>query len=71
MVHYSDKIALDIDSEVRSLVDECYHQAETLLKTHREQLDKLAEILKQREVLDGDTVQKIVGIKKNPRPENK
>jgi cell division protease FtsH len=63
--HYSDKIALDIDNEVRSLIDECYHRAETLLKGNREKLDKLATALREHEVLDGDAVQEIVGIKKD------
>jgi cell division protease FtsH len=69
--HYSDKIALDIDNEVRSMIDECYHRAETLLKDNREKLDKLAAALKEHEVLDGDMVQEIVGIKKDSAPENR
>ena len=69
--HYSEKIALDIDNEVRNLIDECYHQAESLLKDNREKLDKLAEALKKQEVLDGEEVKKIVGIEKAPRPENR
>ncbi len=68
--HYSEKIALDIDSEVRSLVDECYHRAESLLTDNRDKLDMLAEALKKREVLDGKEVQEIVGVKKVSRPEN-
>ena len=69
--HYSEKIALDIDSEVRSLIDECYHRAKSMLKDNREKLDKLAETLKKREVLDGEEVKEIVGIDKAPRPENR
>lgn len=69
--HYSEKTALDIDSEVRSLVDECYHRAKSLLKNNREKLNKLAEALKEREVMDGEEVKKIVGIEKTPRPENR
>ncbi len=68
--HYSEKVALDIDSEVRSLADECYRRAESLLKDNREKLNKLAEALKKREVLDGEEVEKIVEIEKLPRPEN-
>lgn len=69
--HYSDKIALDIDNEVRSLIDKCYHRAETLLKSNRKKLDKLAAALKEHEVLDGDMVQEIVGIKKDAALENR
>ncbi|MBT9147999.1 MAG: ATP-dependent zinc metalloprotease FtsH [Syntrophomonadaceae bacterium] len=69
--HYSDKIALDIDNEVRSLIDKCYHRAETLLKSNREKLDKLAATLKEHEVLDGDKVQEIVGIKRDTALENR
>ena len=69
--HYSEKIALDIDSEVRSFIDECYHRAESMLKDNLEKLNKLAEALKKREVLDGEEVKKIVGIEKTPKPENR
>ncbi|MCD5390573.1 ATP-dependent zinc metalloprotease FtsH [candidate division NPL-UPA2 bacterium] len=66
--HYSEKIALDIDSEIRTIVDECYHRAESLLKENRKKLDKLAESLKKREVLDGEAVKKIVGMEKPQKP---
>lgn len=69
--HYSEKIALDIDSEIRAIVDECYQRAESLLKENREKLDKLAETLKKREVLDGEEVKKIVGVEKARKAENR
>ncbi|MCK4437039.1 ATP-dependent zinc metalloprotease FtsH, partial [bacterium] len=69
--HYSEKIALDIDSEIRTIVDECYHRAESLLKENRKKLDKLAETLKSREVLGGEEVKKIVGMEKPRKPGNR
>ncbi len=69
--HYSEKIALDIDSEIRTIIDECYHRAESLLKENREKLDKLAESLKSREVLNGEEVKKIVGMENPTKPENR
>ncbi|MCY1138306.1 ATP-dependent zinc metalloprotease FtsH [Actinoplanes sp. Pm04-4] len=41
-----------IDSEVRKIVDECYAEALSLLRSHRGQLDSLAHRLLQTETLD-------------------
>ncbi len=68
--HYSEKIALDIDTEIRAIVDECHHRAQSLLKENREKLNKLAENLKKREVLGGEEVKKIVGIEEPPKSRN-
>ncbi|MCM4082085.1 ATP-dependent zinc metalloprotease FtsH [Paractinoplanes hotanensis] len=41
-----------IDAEVRKIVDECYAEALSLLRSHRPQLDSLAHRLLQTETLD-------------------
>ncbi len=61
---YSDATAELIDQEVRKIVDECYERAKNLLEKNKAKLKLLAEALLEKEVLGGQEVQKIVGIKK-------
>jgi len=49
-----------IDSEVNDFLDESYKRAMNVLKTHRKELDLLAEALLNYETLDGDEVQTII-----------
>ena len=51
-----------LDAEVRRLIDESYEQALEHLRTHREQLDRLAGALLERESLDEAEVYAIAGI---------
>lgn len=61
---YSEKIAVDIDNEIRRIVDECHRRGRGLLEENRDKLDILATKLKEKEILDGIEVQEIVGIRK-------
>lgn len=49
-----------IDSEVNDFLDESYKRAMNILKTHRKELDLLAEALLNYETLDGDEVKIII-----------
>ena len=53
---YSQEIAFEIDKEVRSLIDDAFDRAKTILEEHREQLDLMAQALIDRETLDKDEV---------------
>jgi len=53
---YSEEIAFEIDKEIRRIVDECYARARSILETHRDKLDLLANSLLEREVLDKQQV---------------
>ncbi len=66
---YSEKVAVDIDHEVRSIVEQCYGRASNLLKENRAKLDKLASVLKEKEVLTGKEVERI--LKENGQEKNK
>ena len=52
--NYSEELASKIDAEVRRIIDSAYHDAETLLKEHRAELDRVADALLQLETLDGE-----------------
>ncbi len=49
---YSDRIAYEIDQEVRRLVDEAYERARGILESSREKLDTIARTLIERETLE-------------------
>jgi cell division protease FtsH len=57
---YSEDTAVRIDHEVKRIVTENYARARGVLQEHREKLDRVAEELLLREVLDADQVRRIV-----------
>ena len=57
---YSDDVASIIDEEVRYLITQAHEEARTILTTHAEALDRIAEALKERETLTGDDVREIL-----------
>jgi cell division protease FtsH len=59
-VDYSESTAIEIDSEVRRIIQESYHRAMDLLKTNLRLLHKVAEMLLEKEVLDGSEIDAIV-----------
>jgi cell division protease FtsH len=50
---YGDKVAEQIDEEVKLLINNAYHQAEELLITHKPKLVRLAEYLIENETVSG------------------
>ena len=65
--NYSDRTAVQIDQEVRKLVDNAYQRARAELTAHRGQLKQLSDALLEKEVLDGEEVKRLVGIVSQPR----
>ena len=59
-VDYSESTAIEIDGEVRRIIQESYHKAKDLLKTNLRLLHKVAESLLEKEVLDGSEIDAIV-----------
>ncbi|MGI8925926.1 MAG: ATP-dependent zinc metalloprotease FtsH [Tepidiformaceae bacterium] len=58
--NYSEKIAEEIDDEVRRLIEEAQERARNLLKEQRPLLDKLALVLLEVETLEGDTLKRLL-----------
>ncbi|MGH7814889.1 MAG: ATP-dependent zinc metalloprotease FtsH [Candidatus Binataceae bacterium] len=54
---YSEQTAVEIDREVRKLVDSSYHEARQLLSGHLPLLHAVAERLLEKEVLDGAEIE--------------
>jgi len=59
-VDYSESTAIEIDAEVRRIIQDSYHKAKELLKTNLRLLHKVAESLLEKEVLDGSEIDAIV-----------
>ncbi|HWH80243.1 MAG TPA: ATP-dependent zinc metalloprotease FtsH [Candidatus Binatus sp.] len=59
-VDYSESTAIEIDAEVRRIIQESYLKAKDLLKTNLRLLHKVAESLLEKEVLDGSEIDAIV-----------
>ncbi len=57
---FSDTVALEIDNEVRKIINESYELAKTLLNEHIDLLKKIAEILLDVETLNKEDILEIV-----------
>ncbi len=51
--NYSDEVAAEIDAEIRAFVEEGYDKAEDILRTHMDQLHRVAQYLIKHEKVDG------------------
>ena len=51
---YSDEIAREIDDEIRRIVENAHQTARDILDKHREDLERISEILLERETIDAD-----------------
>ncbi len=56
---YSDEMASVIDEEIRKLIEKAHEEAHTILTTHKDVLDRLADALIERETVDADEVARI------------
>jgi cell division protease FtsH len=56
---YSEDTAIRIDQEIKRIITTNYDKARSILETNRPALDKIAEELLVREVLDADQVRSI------------
>jgi cell division protease FtsH len=52
--NYSEQTAREIDSEVKSIVDSCLEHARDVLNKHKDELEDLADLLLEKEVIDDE-----------------
>ena len=57
---YSEETAQEIDQEVKTIVENAEKKAEKLLKDNTDKLHSLAKVLLEREILDGEQIDKII-----------
>jgi len=63
---FSEETARAIDAEVRRFVDEGYQSAVGILSSHRDALERIAQALLEREVLDAGEVMMLIEGKELP-----
>ena len=57
---YSEKTAIEIDTEVQDIIGAAFSRAKSLLQKHIEILHKMAETLLEKETLDGEDIDGIL-----------
>jgi len=57
---YSEAIASRIDGQVRAIVEECYALAKQLMRENRTVMDRLVDLLIEKETIDGAEFRQIV-----------
>ncbi len=57
---YSEETAIRIDEEVKRIISNGYNRARAIIEAHSKELVKVAEMLLEREVLDGAEVRSIM-----------
>jgi cell division protease FtsH len=63
---YSDQVALEVDKEVRKILDECYKNAKKLLSKHETLVLLLADTLMEHETLNREQIRSLVETGKLP-----
>ncbi|MBN2333031.1 MAG: ATP-dependent zinc metalloprotease FtsH [Deltaproteobacteria bacterium] len=59
---YSEKIAVEIDEEIKEIVHGAYDKAHAILADKRQELDDLAVALLEKESLNGEEIDQIIGL---------
>jgi cell division protease FtsH len=57
---YSEEIAARVDAQVRSIVEHCYDTSRQLIRENRTVIDRLVDLLVERETIDGEEFRQIV-----------
>lgn len=57
---YSETIATEIDTEIREIMENAYNNCEEMLKSHRDQLEVVAQYLIRKEKVDANTFKELM-----------
>ena len=57
---YSDEIAIKIDSQIKNIVDECHEKTRQIIKDNRVIIDKLVDMLIEKETIDGIEFREVI-----------
>lgn len=60
---FSEETNVVIDAEVKRIVEEAYQRAKKILSEHRDQLEQLAKVLYDNEVIFREDVERIYGVR--------
>ena len=68
---FSEKTAIEIDSEVSTIIKDSYAKTKSLIEKNRGKLDLLAKRLEEEEVLEADKILELLNIKEEKEGESK
>nr|YP_009397516.1 Cell division protein FTSH [Dasyclonium flaccidum]ARW66702.1 Cell division protein FTSH [Dasyclonium flaccidum] len=57
---YSDEIAIKIDKQIQEIIKDCHKKATEIIKNNRVIIDKLVDILIEKETIDGQEFRNII-----------
>lgn len=57
---YSETVSQRIDEQVRAIVEQCYDSAKRMVEENRAAVDRVVDILIEKETLDGDEFRQII-----------
>lgn len=60
--NYSDEVAYSIDQEVKRIIDSCYGRVHHLLVENAEEMTKVAQVLLEKEVIEGKELSILLGM---------
>jgi cell division protease FtsH len=66
--NYSETIAVEIDKEVRAIIDDCYERARQILTENREKMDEIVKVLLEKESLEREEFIALMTGAKAPEP---
>ncbi len=66
---YSERTAEEIDDEVKRIVTECYNEARAIIEQNMSLLDKMSELLMERETIDTVEIRELVKLYAHTYPE--
>ncbi len=58
--NYSDTVALEIDKEIRKIIDSCYENAKSILSKNKELVTLLANTVSEKETITKEEIEEIV-----------
>ncbi len=62
---FSDQVALQIDQEVKKIIDECYKQAKSIVSKEKKLIDIIAETLIKKETITKEEIEDLVEANSN------
>jgi len=65
---YSERMAESVDREVRRIIDECYQRAKQILDEHREEMERVVNVLLEKETLERTQFRELMGLPPEPAP---
>ncbi|AOX00571.1 cell division protein FtsH [Moorena producens PAL-8-15-08-1] len=57
---YSEEVAARIDQQVRQIVEHCHHEAREIIRENRDAVDRLVDLLIEKETIEGEEFRQIV-----------